>query len=47
MVVSTTSATQITRDAPLGELQRQELAEDQLYLEGLMLGSMWLEGWKY
>eukprot|EP00434_Breviolum_minutum_P028603 symbB.v1.2.025307.t1/scaffold2450.1/size78879/3 len=32
MVVSTTSATQITRDSPLGELQRQELAEDQLYL---------------
>ena len=45
MVVSTTSATQITRDSPLGELQRQELAEDQLHLEG-MLGcwdvGMWL-----
>lgn len=36
MVVSTTSATQITRDSPLGELQRQELAEDQLYLEGML-----------
>lgn len=41
MVVSTTSATQITRDSPLGELQRQELAEDQLYL-GFWDVGMWL-----
>ena len=41
MVVSNTSATQITRDSPLGELQRQELAEDQLYL-GFWDVGMWL-----
>lgn len=32
MVVSTGAAVQITRDAPLGELRRRELAEDHLFM---------------
>ena len=42
MVVSTSAAVQITRDAPLGELQRRELAEDNLHL-GIRT-AMWIFG---
>ena len=42
MVVFTSAAVQITRDAPLGELQRRELAEDNLHL-GIRT-AMWIFG---